>query len=106
MAVVKIPMPLRGLTGGAREVSVRAPTVAEMLDELEARYPGLKARLCDEDGGIRSFVNLFVSGEDIRLRQGLATELEEGDEVYIVPAVSGGAPPSRARPPRSALESR
>ncbi len=91
MAVVRIPPPLRSLTGGAREVIVGAATVGEMLDELEARYPGLKARLCEPSGDLHAFVNVFVGGEDVRFRRGLATELREGDQVYIVPAVSGGA---------------
>lgn len=88
--VVRIPVPLRGLTGGAREVSVEAATVAELLDQLEARHPGLKARLCEEDGSIRRFVNVFVGGEDVRAREGLATALRDGDEIFLVPAVSGG----------------
>ncbi len=90
LVVVRIPMSLRKLTGGAREVAVRASSVGEMLDALEARHPGLKARLCEDDGSLRSYVSLFVEGDDVRLRQGIATPLRDGDEVYVVPAVSGG----------------
>jgi molybdopterin synthase sulfur carrier subunit len=58
---------------------------------LERRYAGIKARLCDESGEVRRFVNIFVNDEDIRFLQGLDTELKEGDEVSIIPAIAGGS---------------
>jgi molybdopterin synthase sulfur carrier subunit len=92
MAVtVKIPTPLRNLTGQAAEVSADSASLTALVDELEGAYPGMRERLVDEGGELRRFVNLFVNGEDVRFLQGLATPLKEGDEVSIVPAVAGGA---------------
>ncbi len=93
MAVsVKIPTPLRPLAGGKAEVTVDdATTVGDLIDRLEAAHNGFKERLCDEDGELRRFINIYVRGEDIRFQQGLQTSLQHGDEVSIVPAVSGGA---------------
>jgi molybdopterin synthase sulfur carrier subunit len=88
---VRIPTPLRGLTGGAAEVQVDGASVAEAISQLEARYPGIAQRLKDENGELRRFVNLYVNGEDVRFLQGLDTHLKAGDEVSIVPAVAGGA---------------
>jgi molybdopterin synthase sulfur carrier subunit len=73
-----------------RRVSADGGSVAECIASLEASYPGLKERLCDESGEIRRFVNIYVNGEDVRFLQGLATPLKDGDEVSIVPAVAGG----------------
>lgn len=87
---VRIPTPLRRLTGGADEVSVRAGDVGELIDALEAAHPGMKARLCDEAGEIRRFVNIYVNDEDVRFLQGKATALKDGDQVSIVPAIAGG----------------
>ena len=89
--VVRIPVPLRRLVGGQREaVVVGASSIAELIEGLDEAYPGMKSRLCDAGGGLLPFVNLYVAGEDIRLREGLATVLRDGDVVVIVPAVSGG----------------
>ena len=88
---VRIPTPLRGLTGGAAEVQADGASVAEAISQLEARYPGIAQRLKDENGELRRFVNLYVNGEDVRFLQGLDTHLKAGDEVSIVPAVAGGA---------------
>ncbi len=89
---VRIPTPLRSLTGGAAEVDVDAgsATVAACIAQLEGRYPGMEQRLKDENGELRRFVNLYVNGEDVRFLQGLDTALKTGDEVSIVPAVAGG----------------
>jgi sulfur-carrier protein len=92
MAVnVRIPTQLRELSGGAAEVDVDGATVAELLKQLEARYPGFAARLFDDKGQLRRFVNVFVADEDIRFLQGLETPVTEGQVVSIVPAVAGGA---------------
>ena len=88
---VRIPTPLRALTGGAAEVTVAGGSVAECIAQLEAQYPGIEQRLKDENGELRRFVNLYVNGEDVRFLQGLDTHLKAGDEVSIVPAVAGGA---------------
>ena len=88
--IVKIPTPLRKITGDQDSVSADGNSLSECMDSLEAAYPGLKERLCDESGGIRRFVNVYVNGEDVRFLQGPATALKDGDEVSIVPAVAGG----------------
>jgi molybdopterin synthase sulfur carrier subunit len=88
--VVRIPTPLRKLTGEEAVVAGEGETLAQCIDGLEARYPGIKDRLCDETGDLRRFVNVYVNGEDVRFQEGLATRLSGGDEVSIVPAVAGG----------------
>ena len=90
---VRIPSPLQALTRNEGEVQAAGGTVAELLEDLEARYPGLKARICDEEGKLRRFVNLYVNDEDIRFLQGEQTPLEEGDQVSIIPAIAGGLAP-------------
>lgn len=91
MAVtVKIPTPLRNLTGDLSEVSAASGSISGLVEELEGVYPGMRERLLDEGGELRRFVNLFVNGEDIRFLDGLKTALGDGDEVSIVPAVAGG----------------
>ncbi|RME82181.1 MAG: MoaD/ThiS family protein [Zetaproteobacteria bacterium] len=91
MAVkVRIPTPLRRLTGGKDVVEVEASTIGEMLDALEAAYPGIKERICDERGELRRFVNVYLNDEDVRFMQGKDTPVKDGDEVSIVPAIAGG----------------
>ncbi|MQA73993.1 MAG: MoaD family protein [Solirubrobacterales bacterium] len=90
MAVtVKIPAQLRVATGGEEELEVDGATVGEALDAVFAAHGELRDRIT-EDGTLRRFVNVYVSGEDIRFRDGLDTELSDGDEVTILPAVAGG----------------
>lgn len=86
---VRIPTPLRTLTGGADEVAIPGATVRELIDNLEKKHPGLKERLCDEKG-VRRFVNIYANEEDIRFLDNLDTPLKEGDSVSIVPAIAGG----------------
>jgi molybdopterin synthase sulfur carrier subunit len=88
--IVRIPAALRKLTADQDSVSANGDRLSECITSLEASYPGLKERLCDESGEIRRFVNIYVNGEDVRFLQGLATSLKDGDEVSIVPAVAGG----------------
>ena len=91
MAVtVRIPTPLRSLTGGADEVSIDAGTVAQVIERLETDHPGMKDRLCD-DKGVRRFVNIYANDEDIRFLDNLETTLKDGDTLSIVPAIAGGA---------------
>lgn len=91
MAVsVRIPTPLRKLTGGADEVSIEAASISELIDNLEVAHPGLKERLCDANGEIRRFVNVYLNDEDVRFLDGRDTALKDGDEVSIVPAIAGG----------------
>ena len=86
---VKIPTQLRAATGGQSEVEVDGSNVGEALDAVFAAYGDLRERIT-EDGTLRRFVNVYVSGEDIRFQQGLETAINEGDEVTILPAVAGG----------------
>lgn len=87
---IRVPGALRRLTQGTGIVEVQAGTVSEALDALEQRYPGFRERLYDRDGKLRQFVNIFRNDEDIRFGQGLATPLQENDDLSIVPAVAGG----------------
>ena len=90
MAVtVRIPTPLRTLTGGKEEVPADGATVADVINNLEANHPGMRDRLCD-DKGVRRFVNIYANDEDIRFLDNLETELKEGDTLSIVPAIAGG----------------
>jgi sulfur-carrier protein len=90
MIKVRIPTPLRPLTKGQGEVEAKAASIAEMIGSLDAAYPGLKDRLCDDKGELRRFVNIYVNEEDIRFLKGKDTSLQDGDEVSIVPAIAGG----------------
>jgi molybdopterin synthase sulfur carrier subunit len=91
MAVkVRVPGPLRRLTAGESVVEVDGGTVAEALAALEAKYPGFRERIYDQDGKLRQFVNIYKNDEDIRFGSGLETELGQEDDLSIVPAVAGG----------------
>ena len=87
---VRIPTPLRNLTNNKGEVESGGSNVAELIDNLEKDYPGLKARLYDEQGQLRRFVNIYLNEEDIRFLKGPETELKDGDVVSIIPAIAGG----------------
>ena len=86
---VKIPAQLRAVTEGEGEIEVEGETVGEALDAVFDSHQDLRERIT-EDGTLRRFVNVYVSGEDIRFKDGLETELADGDEVTILPAVAGG----------------
>ena len=88
---VRIPTPLRSLTNDLDIVAAEGGTLGAAIDGLESSYPGIKDRICDEQGEIRRFVNVYVNGEDVRFLEGLTTALKPGDEVSIVPAVAGGS---------------
>jgi sulfur-carrier protein len=88
--LVKIPTQLRAAAGGEAETEVDGATVREVLDGLFERHDELRARLYDDGGGLRRFVNVYVAGEDIRFLDGLATPVDDGSEVTILPAVAGG----------------
>lgn len=90
MATVRIPTQLRTLSAGAAEVDVDGSTVGEVLTALDAAHPGFAARLFDESGSLRRFVNVFVADEDVRFSDGLDTVVETGQTVSIIPAVAGG----------------
>ena len=91
MAVtVRIPTPLQRLTNGQAEGQCDGSNVDALLQDLEKRYPGIKERICDEQGKLRRFVNVFVNEEDIRFMQGDQTAVKDGDDVSIIPAIAGG----------------
>lgn len=90
MATVYVPSPLRRLTGGQSKLSVQGKTIRELLTGLERQYPGIRQQVCDETGEVRSFINVFVNGTEIRQLQGMATPLKDADEVSIIPAMAGG----------------
>ena len=87
---VRIPTPLRSVTKGAAEVQADGDTVSAVIEDLERQFPGLRDRLIDEGGELRRFINIYVNGEDIRYSQGIETAVKDGDEMSIIPAVSGG----------------
>ncbi len=90
MPSVRIPTPLRKLSGDREEIKIDAKTISELIDKLEQECPGIKERICDENGEIRRFINIYVNNEDIRFLKGKDTELSEGDTVSIIPAIAGG----------------
>ena len=91
MAVtVKIPTPLRRLTNQKDKVSASGANVSAIVEALDKEFPGIKERLCDADGSLRHFVNIYINGEDVRYVDGINTAVKDGDEVSIVPAVAGG----------------
>jgi molybdopterin synthase sulfur carrier subunit len=88
---VRIPTILRTLTGGIAEVAVDgASTLAEVIDSVELAHPGIRARLLDDAGKLRRFVNVYVGDEDVRFASGLQTPTPDGTSVSIIPAVAGG----------------
>jgi molybdopterin synthase sulfur carrier subunit len=87
---IRIPTPLRSLTKGSAEVHAEGDTVDDVVHDLERQFPGLRARLMDEKGELRRFINLYVNEEDVRFLDGRTTILKEGDTVSIVPAIAGG----------------
>jgi molybdopterin synthase sulfur carrier subunit len=91
MAVkVKLPTQLRDAAAGQAEATADGTTVGEVLQGLYAQHAELRERIADDDGGVRRFVNVYLRGEDIRFLDGLDTEVSDGDEVTILPAVAGG----------------
>jgi molybdopterin synthase sulfur carrier subunit len=92
MVKVRIPTPLRTVTGGKSEVESSASDIQSLIESLNGQFPGLKDRVCDDKGEIRRFVNIYLNEEDIRFLKGKHTPVKDGDEVSIVPAIAGGAP--------------
>ena len=90
-ATVRIPTPLRNVTGGVATVDVDGSTVGEILKGLDGAHPGIGERIFDDSGKIRRFVNVFVDDQDVRFAEGLETTVPDGATVSIIPAVAGGA---------------
>ena len=87
---IRIPTPLRKLTGEQEVVQAEGKTVGELLGSLDASFPGLRERICDEKGNVRRFVNVYLNDEDIRFLSEQDTAVQDGDELSIVPAIAGG----------------
>jgi molybdopterin converting factor small subunit len=87
---VRIPTILRTYTDGESEVPAQGATLAEVLDDLDTHHPGIKARILDDQGAIRRFVNVYVGNDDVRFLDALDTPTPEGVQVSVIPAVAGG----------------
>ncbi len=87
---VRIPTPLQKLTNGKSEIESEGKDIQELIANLEKDFPGIKERLCDEKGKLRRFINIYVNEEDIRFLQLDKTPVKDGDEISIIPAISGG----------------
>lgn len=87
---VRVPTPLMKLTNNQSEVSAEGGTVAEVLNDLEKQFAGIKERICEENGTPRRFINIYLNEEDIRFLDGEKTKIKDGDEVSIIPAIAGG----------------
>ena len=87
---VRVPTILRTYTGGSAEVSVDGGTLAEVIAALEVAHPGIAARVLDDTGKLRRFVNVYVGDEDVRFAEGLQTPTPAGSSVSVIPAVAGG----------------
>ena len=90
MATVRIPPTLRADVGGVRELDAYGDTVADVIDDLVARFPSLAGQLL-RNGELADFVNVYVGGEDVRTRDGLETEVRDGDQLILLPAMAGGS---------------
>ena len=91
MAVtVHISAPLQRFTSGEAEVEITAHSVYACIDELEARFPGIRRNILNEHSERHKFVNIYLNGDDIRSLQGLSTTIHSGDEISIVPVIAGG----------------
>ena len=87
---IRIPTPMRKLTTDQETVQAAGANIGELIEDLEKSYPGIKERLCDQDGNVRRFVNIFLNDEDIRFLEDKGTAVKAGDEISIVPAIAGG----------------
>jgi sulfur-carrier protein len=87
---VKLPTILRKHAGGEARVGADGATLAEVLDDLESRYPGITKNVISDEGGLHRFINVYVNDEDVRYLGSLETTVAEGDVVSILPAVAGG----------------
>ncbi|NSW73956.1 MoaD/ThiS family protein [bacterium] len=90
MALVRIPTPLRRLTMERDEVSSEAKTVSELIDDLDNQFPGMKNKVCEPNGSIRKFINIYINDEDIRFLEGPESTIKQDDTVSIIPAIAGG----------------
>jgi molybdopterin converting factor small subunit len=87
---VRVPTILRTYTGGESEVTAEGATLGDVLEDLDQRYSGIKARVLDDQGELRRFVNVYVGNDDVRFLDGLSTATPDGTQVSVIPAVAGG----------------
>ncbi|MDQ4052106.1 MAG: MoaD/ThiS family protein [Actinomycetota bacterium] len=87
---VRVPTILRTYTGGESEVTASGETLADVLEDLDASYTGIKGRILDDNGELRRFVNVYVGNDDVRFLDNLATPTPEGTQISVIPAVAGG----------------
>jgi len=87
---VRIPTPLMKLTNNQAEISAEGATIADILNNLESQFAGIKERICEENGTPRRFINIYLNEEDIRFLEGEKTPIKDGDEISIIPAIAGG----------------
>ena len=87
---VRVPTILRSYTGGAKVVEGSGDTINALLDDLDAKHPGLRGRLITPEGGLHRFVNIYVDDEDVRFAGGLGAATADGDVIVVLPAVAGG----------------
>jgi len=87
---VRIPTPLMKLTDNQSEVSAEGGTIADIINNLENQFNGIKDRICEENGSPRRFINIYINEEDIRFLEGEKTTVKDGDEISIIPAIAGG----------------
>ncbi len=85
-----IPTALRKITGNADVVEVQSGTVKEIIEQLDRSYSGFLSRVCEDDGKLRRFINIYVNGEDIRFLENLSTRVPDGAELSIILAIAGG----------------
>ncbi|QSQ25712.1 MoaD/ThiS family protein [Pyxidicoccus parkwayensis] len=90
MATIRIPTPMRTFTRNQSEVTASGATVREVLKDLDARFPGIGARVLDERGAVRRYVNVFLNDEDIRALRELDTPVADTDRLTLIPAMAGG----------------
>ena len=88
---VRVPTPLMKLTNNQAEVMAEGGTIADILNNLESQFAGIKERICEENGTPRRFINIYLNEEDIRFLDGEKTKIKDGDEISIIPAIAGGA---------------
>ena len=91
MATVLVPTPLRRLTGGQAKLTVEGSDISALIQSINQQYPGISAKIIDDEGNVKRFINIFVNDNEIRTLQGLATPVKANDQISIVPAMAGGA---------------
>ena len=106
MTTIRIPPVLRPAVGGAKQVEAGGATLGAVLDDLFARYPGVREQIVTPEGGLSRFVNVFVNDQDVRFLQGLETPVGSGDTIVLLPAMAGGAVADRLMPTLPSVMSR